>query len=239
VGTNTVLPSLRHGQEPDLMVAALQTSRASLVFGVEGVMTPTSHRSARSRSAGAPLVAQLHRIENAEVLDRPAEVLARVVDSALSSPQASSVLRGEQLGHALHPLLTDFPLGAWMSTSLLDVFGGRRARGAATALLGFGLAAAVPTVLSGLVEWQATAGAARRVGVVHAVVNGAALALCTSSLRARLSGRHARGVMLSVAGGAVATVGGYLGGHLSLVLKVGTGDRSLVSSDGLAASPGV
>jgi uncharacterized membrane protein len=202
-------------------------------------MPPAFQRSARPRSTPAPLVAQLHRIENAEVLDGPAEVLGRVADSVLSSPQARSVLRGEQLGHALHPLLTDFPLGAWMCTSLLDVFGGRRARGAATALLGFGLAGAVPTVLAGLVEWQATTGAARRVGLVHAVVNGSALALYTSSLRARLSDRHARGVMLGVAGGAVATVGGYLGGHLSLVLKVGTGERAPVSPDVRAAAPGV
>lgn len=203
------------------------------------MMTPTSQPSARLRSAAVPLVARLHKIENAEVLDRPADVLGRVADSALSSPRARSVLRGEQLGHALHPLLTDFPLGAWMSTSLLDVFGGRRARDAATALLGFGVAAAVPTVLAGLVEWQATTGAARRVGVVHAVVNDSALALYTSSLTARLRDRHARAVMLSVAGGVVATVGGYLGGHLSLVLKVGTGDRALVSPDVRAASPRV
>jgi uncharacterized membrane protein len=194
-------------------------------------MTPASHRPARSGSTPAPLIAQVDRIENAEVLDGPADVLGRVADSALSSPQARSVLRGEQLGHALHPLLTDFPLGAWMCTSLLDVFGGRRARGAATALLGFGVAAAVPTVLAGLAEWQTTTGAARRVGVVHAAVNGAALALYTSSLTARLSDRHVRGVVLGVAGGVVATVGGYLGGHLSLVLKVGTGPRPPLSPE--------
>lgn len=107
-----------------------------------------------------------------------------------------------------------------------------------SALLGFGVAAAVPTVLAGLVEWQATTGAARRVGVVHAVVNGSALALYTASLAARLSDRHARAVMSSVGRGVVATVGGYLGGHLSLVLKVGTGDRALGSPDLRAASPG-
>ena len=194
-------------------------------------MSSVSRHPGRPRSAAAPLVASVHRIENADVLDRPAEVLGRVADSALPSRKARSVLRGEQLGHALHPLLTDFPLGAWMSTSLLDLFGGRRARGAATGLLSFGLAAAVPTVLAGLVELQATTGAARRVGVVHAAVNGGALALYSSSLMARLTGRHARAVVLSMVGGMVATVGGYLGGHLSLVLTVGTGARAPVPPD--------
>jgi hypothetical protein len=120
----------------------------------------------------------------------------------------------------------------------LDLFGGRRARGAATGLLSVGLAAAVPTVLAGLVDWRAASGAARRVGAVHAVANSGALALYSSSLMARLSGRHARGVVLSLAGGAVATVGGYLGGHLSLVLRVGSGERALVSPDPHASPSG-
>jgi len=194
-------------------------------------MTSVSQPPARSRSATARLIAAVHRIEDANVLDRPAEALGRVVDSALSSPRARSILRGEQIGHALHPSLTDVPLGAWMSTSLLDLLGGRRGRGAATGLLSVGLIAAVPTVLAGLVEWQATSGAARRVGAVHAAANGGALALYSSSLMARLRGRHARGVVLSMAGGAVAIVGGYLGGHLSLVLRVGSGNRARVSPD--------
>ncbi len=108
----------------------------------------------------------MHRLQDAASLDRPAGVLDRVADTALPSPRARSVLRGDQLGQALHPLLTDFPLGAWTCTSLLDLFGGRRARGAATGQLAFGLAAAVPTVLAGLAEWQTASGAARRVGLV-------------------------------------------------------------------------
>jgi uncharacterized membrane protein len=194
-------------------------------------MTSAFQSPARTGSTPAPLAVPVHRIQSAEVLDRPAGMLERLADAALPSPRARSLLRGEQLGHALHPLLTDFPLGAWMSTSLLDLFGGRRARTAATGLLSFGVAAAVPTVLAGLAEWQATSGAARRVGVVHAAVNAAALSLYSSSLMARLIGRRTWAVALSVAGGMVATIGGYLGGHLSLVLKVGTGDPALVPPD--------
>lgn len=175
------------------------------------------------------LAAAVRRIQGARVLDRPAGALRRVADAALASPRARSTLRGEPIGHALHPLLTDFPLGAWTSTSLLDLFGGRQARPAATGLLSFGVAAALPTVLSGLAEWRESTGPARRVGVVHAAVNSTALTLYSASLLARLRGRHSRAVGLGVAGGVVATLGGYLGGHLSLVLRVATADPALVS----------
>ncbi|MDQ3897098.1 MAG: hypothetical protein M3326_07605, partial [Actinomycetota bacterium] len=75
----------------------------------------------------------------------------------------------------------------------------------------------------------------RRVGVVHAGVNGTATALYASSWLARRRGRHAAGVALGVAGGVVATLGGYFGGHLSLVREIGTADPSL--GDGLAPFP--
>ncbi|MDQ5855911.1 MAG: hypothetical protein M3302_06310 [Actinomycetota bacterium] len=145
-------------------------------------------------STFGPFAVVVGRIQGADALDRPAEILRRLTDATLSSHRVRSVLRGKPIGHALHPLLTDFPLGAWTSTSLLDLFDGRRARPAATGLLSFGVVTALPTVLSGLAEWRKTTGPARRVGV---------------------------------AGGFVATVGGYLGGHLSLVLKVGTADPAL------------
>jgi hypothetical protein len=148
----------------------------------------------------------------------------------LVSPRVRSLLRGEQFGHAVQPPLTDFPLGAWTATCLLDLFGGRRARAAATGLLTFGVASALPTAMSGLAEWQPTTGPARRVGVVHAAVNTTALGLYGSSLASRLVGRHRLAVGLALAGGVTATVGGYLGGHLSLVLKVGTADPALLPS---------
>jgi len=168
----------------------------------------------------------MRRIYDAQALDRPAAVMAGAADAALHSATVDSALRGEWLGHALHPLLTDLPLGAWTSVSLLDVFGGRRARPAATGLLAFGIATALPTALSGLAEWRRTTGATRRAGVAHAIANSTALALYTFSLVARLRGGHRVGTLLAIAGGVAATAGGYLGGHLSIALKVGTADPS-------------
>lgn len=191
-------------------------------------MTLPHQRPARAGVTAKPLTAAMNRIEAARVLDVPARGLAAIADAALAGDRLRSALRGEPIGHALHPVLTDFPLGAWTSASLLDLVGGRRSRPAATKLVAFGVAAALPTVASGLAEWREATGRARRVGVVHAGVNIAALSLYTASLAARLRRRHTRAVVLGVAGGVVAIAGGYLGGHLSLVLKVGTADPVLV-----------
>lgn len=167
-----------------------------------------------------------HSIERSQSLDAPVNVMSRLADRMFRSPRVYAALRGEQLGHALHPLLTDFPLGSWMSASLLDLFGGQRSRPAATGLVGFGVAMALPTALAGLAEWRSAGQVSRRVGAVHAAVNTTALTLYTGSLIARLRGNHSRGVVLALAGGGAGWAGGYLGGHLSLVRKIGTADPS-------------
>jgi uncharacterized membrane protein len=176
-------------------------------------------------------VGRLRALEGDDRLDGPAERLANVAHALLRSSAVQDGLRGRSFGHALHPMLTDFPLGAWMSASLLDIVGGRSARGPSRRLIGFGLLASTPTAATGLAEWQATRGAARRVGVVHAGVNSTATVLYGLSWLARRRGRHAVGVVLGIGGGVVATAGGYLGGHLSLVRKVGTADPALLDAD--------
>ena len=172
------------------------------------------------------LTRAVQSIERSQSLDPPVAVMARISDRVLRSPHVQATLRGEQLGHALHPLLTDFPLGSWMSANLLDLFAGRRARPAATGLVGFGIAMALPTAAAGLAEWRSAGHVSRRVGVVHAAVNTTALTLYTASLLARLRGNHRHGVVLALAGGGAAWVGGYAGGHLSMVRKIGTADPS-------------
>lgn len=194
------------------------TAATSAPAATAGTQAPPAGR------APAGLAAAVVRLEQDARLDAAARRLRPVADATVRSQPVGDALRGTWLGHALHPLLTDFPLGAWASASLLDLIGGPEARRPAQRLIGFGLLAAVPTVASGLAEWQATGGAARRVGVVHAGVNSTGLLLYASSWFARRRARHALGVGLGIAGGVVATLGGYLGGHLTLVRKVGTAD---------------
>lgn len=57
-------------------------------------------------------------------------------------------------------------------------------------------------------------------GLVHASGNVVVLGLYGASLAARSRSWHATGVVLSLAGGGVAIVSGYLGGHLTLARKV-------------------
>ena len=56
-----------------------------------------------------------------------AQVLAR---GGRSGRQLQNTLHGTWLGHPLHPVLTDVPLGAWTATLVLDIM---EARAGATA----------------------------------------------------------------------------------------------------------
>jgi uncharacterized membrane protein len=130
-------------------------------------------------------------------------------------------LRGQWLGHSFHPLLTDFPLGAWASASFLDLFGNENTRPAAEVLVAFGLAAAAPTALAGMADWSEADRESKRVGVVHAGLNSVVAGFYGSSLMARRKNHHRLGVVLGVCGGLIAWASGYLGGHLSLVRDAG------------------
>jgi uncharacterized membrane protein len=186
----------------------------------------------------SPFVPIMQRVQDSVRLERAAARLGTVADAVAGHRRTGDMLRGTWFGHAIHPLLTDFPLGAWTCTSLLDLFGGRRSRPVAQGLLTFGVAMATPTAVTGLAEWRTTQGTARRVGAAHAMVNSTAWALYTSSLLARRRDRHSLGVALGLAGGLSAIVGGYLGGHLSLVEKVGTGNRAWYAATDAAEAPG-
>lgn len=128
-------------------------------------------------SPGNQLHRLLRRVEENPGLDPPGERLARTVAAGLDRARARNLLSGTWLGHALHPVLTDFADGAWMAGSFLDLFGPRGAAPAAQRLVGFGLLAAVPTGLTGFAEWAATDDNERRVGLLHVGTSTAALAL--------------------------------------------------------------
>ena len=79
-----------------------------------------------------------------------------------------------------------------------------------------GCVAAGATAATGTADWSVTYGRERRLALVHGLANAVALALQLGSLTARLSGRTARGRLLSVAGLAVGGTAAYLGGDLVL-----------------------
>ncbi len=185
-----------------------------------------SEGSAPSRVAN-PLVAATIRLEESSSLDGLRRVYA-VASGPVDRTAGGDLLRSGLIGHALHPLLTDLPLGCWTAASVLDLRGRREDRGAARWLVGAGLAAVAPTVLTGLAEWARADPRAQRVGAVHGILNGVATSFYLGSfvLRPR---RHSVGVALALAGATIAGVSGYLGGHLTTARKVGSRDPALAA----------
>lgn len=173
-------------------------------------------------SIGRVVARAVERLGADERLDELADPAADAARHALDRQPLKDALSGTWLGHPLHPLLTDLPIGFWTSAFTLDLVGGRSTRRAATQLVAWGVVSAVPTALAGAADWGDTTGPARRVGLVHAAANTTALACYAASWWSRVRGRHARGVALGLAGATAATVGGYLGGHLLQTLGVGT-----------------
>ncbi len=154
-------------------------------------------------------------LEQADALDGAVGTGQRAARRIPRGP-VRDVLHGVWLGHPLHPVLVQAPVGAWLSACVLDAWpGGTRA---ARRLTAFGLAAAVPAALAGAADWSEQHEQQMRVGVVHAAANAAAAGLYGASLLAR---RPAAGRLLRLAGLAAAGLGGLLGGHLSFRLAAG------------------
>ena len=174
----------------------------------------------------SPLNALAARLEAAEALDGPAEAIGRTVRGAIPGGPAKEALSGAWLGHALHPLLTDVPIGTWTSAVLLDFIGGRDGRPAADRLLLAGVLAAGAVVATGWSDWadaERQDPGTRRSGLVHAAANATATALMATSYVARKRGARGRGKLLSLAGSAALAAGGWLGGHLSYTRGAGVG----------------
>ena len=155
------------------------------------------------------------QIENLEALDRIAKPLQQWASKLVEPRRVRNALSGTNLGHPVHPVLTDVPIGSWVSAALLDTVGGKGAQRAADLLVAAGIAGAVPTALTGLNDWSDTMDADRRVGFAHACGNVVALSLYGASLVARATGHRARGRALAYAGLSAMSAGAYLGGHLS------------------------
>ncbi len=178
-------------------------------------------------------------IEDDERLD-PAVDTVHELSARVTRSSVGPFLRGRSLGHALHPLMTDVPIGCWTSAALLDLFAGSHGRVAARRLIGLGVLSAVPTALTGLAELGTVDPDDRptsRVATVHAGLNTLALLSYTRSWSARRKGRQARGFVWSLVGAGVASGAGHLGGHLAFVRGVGRGQRTDESLGPIDLSP--
>ena len=156
----------------------------------------------------------------AEPLDKVAKPVAKTVQKVFPPGPVKDALSGTWLGHPVHPLATDVVIGAWTSALVLDLVGGERSAPAAKTLTGLGILSAVPTAAAGLSDWSDSLGKERRIGLVHAGANIAAITLYSLSYLARRNGDTASGKALGLAGATVVSAGGYLGGHLVFRLGV-------------------
>ena len=110
---------------------------------------------------------------------------------------AKDLLSGVWLGHPLHPVLTDVPIGAWTMTSLFDlmsmIVGGDEGLDRASDLaLGAGIVGAVGAAITGISDWGDTYGETRRMGMAHALANTVGLGLNLLSIWRSRQGREAR-----------------------------------------------
>lgn len=170
----------------------------------------------------SPLESLATRIEGARVLDRWADFARPKAHHALvENERLDSLFEGDWLGHRVHPVAVQVPLGAFLMATLLGVSGSDRHGAAIDTLLLTGIVSAVPAALSGAHDLATTSGGATRVAVVHAAANNVALGLfATAWLKGRRGDRRtARRLMLAAT--ALAGTGAYLGGHLVYRLGVG------------------
>jgi nitrite reductase/ring-hydroxylating ferredoxin subunit/uncharacterized membrane protein len=144
-------------------------------------------------------------------------------DGPLRGP-IKDILHGTFLGHPLHPLLTDVPIGAWTITALcdaLEIAHVRRYRDAADLTLVVGVFGALASAVTGLADWSDTKDEPQRTGMLHAIVNSSALACYLGSLAARRSGARGVGIAAAAGGYALLIAGAYLGGELSFGMQLG------------------
>jgi len=172
-------------------------------------------------------------LEDIEALDIVAAPIAEAVDQLLPEGPTRDALRGTWLGHPLHPVLTDLPIGFWTTAFVFDLLPFRGSGKAARTMIGLGTLSALPTAVSGWADWSALPDRQKRPGVVHAAANAVAIGLYAMSYVARRRGRTARGVALSMLGAGAATLGGYLGGELVYRLGAGvnTGNAAMETAD--------
>ena len=161
-------------------------------------------------------------------IDQVAEPLSKAVRGAFeaSGPAgqlAKNAAHGVWLGHPLHPVFTDVPLGAWTTALALDAAAGDDPgmRRAATFAMGVGLAGATGAAVTGLTDWSETDGQARRNGLIHGLLNITATSLFAAAFALRRKDAHEGGRACAWAGYAIALGAAYLGGDLVYRQRIG------------------
>jgi nitrite reductase/ring-hydroxylating ferredoxin subunit len=169
-------------------------------------------------------------IDKQGTLDQLGNALQPAVNQAFQAAgengrQVKNFLHGTWLGHPLHPVLTDVPIGAWTTALALDAMeaiSGKKALGeGADAAIAVGLAGAVGAAVTGLTDWSAIDGRAKKIGLMHGLLNASATVLYATSLALRRGKNRRAGLGFSMLGYAVSAGAAYLGAQLVYGEQIG------------------
>ncbi len=170
-------------------------------------------------------------IEKQNWLEPIADRLQPAVASALDhggaiGPEAAKLLHGTWLGHPLHVVLTDVPIGSWTAAAVLDLIeentGSRSIRHGADAAITVGLLGATAAAVTGIADWSKIGGGRpRRIGLAHGLLNASATVCYLTSLCFRLGGARRAGRQLACLGYVISSIAAHLGGHLVYKEKLG------------------
>jgi nitrite reductase/ring-hydroxylating ferredoxin subunit/uncharacterized membrane protein len=166
----------------------------------------------------------IRRFVNRKALDRwdwgvgIADFYSAVSRSVLRPKWLRSFLHGTWLGHPLHPLLTDVPVGGLTIALLLDLLGFPDGANVAT-LLGF--AGLILAGIAGFVDLDETDGKARQYGGVHASLMLVAMVFYLFSIAIRFDlapGTAYLATIIAAVGYLFIVLGAYVGGDLVFTL---------------------
>ena len=134
-------------------------------------------------------------------------------------PAVRDVLNGRWLGHPLHSVLTDAPIGILFLVIVLDVAG---QRAAADIALIVGILSMLAAAVTGATDYSDTDGVARERATVHSALMVAALLVYVASLALRLAGDdgsvRAVAVWVSILAFLILATGAYVGGDVVYAL---------------------
>lgn len=132
-------------------------------------------------------------------------------------PALRDFLNGRWLGHPIHAVLTDVPIGILFLVIVLDVLG---EPGAATIALAVGVLAMLGAALAGFADYSDTDGMARERATLHSSLMLIALVIYLVSLAVRLGGddHGAVAIWTSVIAFLVLASGAFVGGDVVYVM---------------------
>ena len=163
------------------------------------------------------------------------EKIQKAIDKALyangnpAAQKTRNFLNGTWLGEPLHVVLTDVPIGAWTVAMVFDALEMINSRHefalAADTSIAIGLAGAAGAAITGVTDWSDVDPPARRLGLIHGLLNIGATTLFATSLILRKKNARNEGRGFAALGYALMSFSAHLGGKMVYEHRVGV-DRT-------------